>query len=187
MFCWRSRQATPRYGAPATISERRKSTPKVEHVAGVLDGLWQAHVRLRPRPGERLAEYHGRLKQRKGLADFMAAQIIADLKYVEPLKSANDWVTFAAPGPGSEKGINRVLCRPVSSRWDADNWRAALRKLHDAIRPDLERIGLGDLHAQDLQSALCELDKFERVRLGEGKPKRRFVPNPNPLPGTEEH
>jgi len=32
------------------------------------------------------------------------------------------------------------------------------------------------LCAQDLQSCLCELDKFERVRLGEGKPKRRFVP-----------
>jgi hypothetical protein len=29
---------------------------------------------------------------------------------------------------------------------------------------------------------LCELDKFERVRLGEGKPKRRFVPDPEPLP-----
>jgi hypothetical protein len=43
---------------------------------------------------ERLAEYHGRLKHRKGLADFMAAQIIADPKYVEQLRSANDWWTL---------------------------------------------------------------------------------------------
>jgi hypothetical protein len=32
----------------------------------------------------------------------MAAQIIADPKYVEQLRSANDWWTLAAPGPGSE-------------------------------------------------------------------------------------
>ena len=41
---------------------------------------------------------------------------------------------------------------------------------------ELDRIGLGDLHAADLQNCLCEFDKMERVRLGEGKPKRRFVP-----------
>jgi hypothetical protein len=27
-----------------------------------------------------------------------------------------------------------------------------------------------------VQSCVCELDKYERVRLGAGKPKRRFVP-----------
>ena len=40
----------------------------------------------------------------------------------------------------------------------------------------LGRIGLGDLHAADLQNCLCEMDEFVRARLGEGKPKRRFVP-----------
>ena len=158
------------------ISNSGKSVPKVGHVAGVLDRLWQARKALRPKCGQRLAEYHGRLKQRNGLADFMAAQVVADLKYVEPLRSANDWLSFAAPGPGSMRGINRVLGRPLEKKWDPDQWRAALRRLHAAILPDLEGIGLGDLSASDLQSCLCELDKYERVRLGEGKPKRRFVP-----------
>jgi hypothetical protein len=56
-------------------------------------------------------------------------------------------------------------------------WREALRRLHEAIAPELERIGVGRLSAQDLQNCLCEFDKFERVRLGEGKPKRRFRPH----------
>jgi hypothetical protein len=34
----------------------------------------------------------------------------------------------------------------------------------------------GRLSASDLRSCLCEFDKYERGRLGEGKPKRRFVP-----------
>jgi hypothetical protein len=53
----------------------------------------------------------------------------------------------------------------------------ALRNFHDSVRGDLERVGLGDLHAQDLQNCLCEFDKFERARLGEGKPKRKFRPH----------
>jgi hypothetical protein len=36
-------------------------------------------------------------------------------------------------------------------------------------------MGLGDLHAQDLQNCLCEVDKYLRAKLGEGKPKRRFA------------
>jgi len=53
--------------------------------------------------------------------------------------------------------------------------RRQFRRFEEAIRPELERIGLGDLHCQDLQNCLCELDKFLRGKLGEGKPKRQFV------------
>lgn len=30
------------------------------------------------------------------------------------------------------------------------------------------------LCAQDIQNCLCEFDKYERVRLGEGAPKQRY-------------
>jgi hypothetical protein len=165
------------FGPAYNISNGGSNAPKAVHVAGVLDRLWQARRILRPRVGERLAEWHGRLKQRDGLADFMAAQIVADMKYVEPLRSANDWMAFAASGPGSRRGLNRVLGRPVDKNWREDDWRAALRRLRETIAPELQRMGLSDLHAQDLQNCLCEFDKFERIRLGEGKPKRRFRPN----------
>ena len=64
----------------------------------------------------------------------------------------------------------------ASWRGISQTWRAAFRQLRKQIMPELERIDLGDLHAADLQNCLCEFDKMERVRLGEGKPKRRFVP-----------
>jgi hypothetical protein len=39
------------------------------------------------------------------------------------------------------------------------------------------------LHAQDLQNCLCEFDKYERARLGQGVPKQIYTPNQNdPLP-----
>jgi hypothetical protein len=118
------------------------------------------------------------------MGGFLAAQVTADMKYVAPLMSARDWMTFAAPGPGSERGLNRVLGRPVKAPWRSEEgWRSALRRLHDAIRPEVERIGLGDLHAQDLQNCLCETDKLMRAQLGEGRPKRKFTPSLDPLPG----
>ena len=70
-----------------------------------------------------------------------------------------------------------MLGRHKDAPWAEHDWRAALRQLHEAIARDLERIGIGRLCAQDLQNCLCEFDKHERTRLGEGKPKRRFVPS----------
>jgi hypothetical protein len=177
------------WGDAYNISNGGKTTAKVEHVAGVLDRLWQAHDRLRPRANESLAEWHGRLVARDGLGNFMAAQIVADMKYVPPLRDARDWQTFAASGPGSQRGLNRVLGRPVDSPWKEDVWREKLRHLREAILPELASIKLADLHAQDLQNCLCEFDKSERVRLGEGKPKRHFAPlgltqNEKPAPSA---
>ena len=150
---------------------------KIEYVAGVLDGLWAgARQLLRPRTGEPLAEFHRRLEARRGMGGFLAGQVVADVKYVKPLLDAPDWMTFAASGPGSRRGLNRVLGRPVDAHWREDDWRPALRNLHRQITPDLERIGIERLHAQDLQNCLCEFDKMERARLGEGHPKRRFTP-----------
>ena len=120
--------------------------------------------RLRPRDDDSLQSFYGRLKEMDGLGSFMAAQIVADMKYVAPLLNARDWMTFVAPGPGSKRGLNRVLGRPVDAPWrDDDTWRAAFRHLRERIKPELEPIGLGDLHAQDLQNCLCEVDKYERA------------------------
>lgn len=168
------------FGAAYIVSTAGIKMDKIEYVAGVLDGLWAGTRQLlRPRANDVLGDFHHRLESRKGLAGFMAAQVVADMKYVAPLSNARDWTSFAASGPGSRRGLNRVLGRPVNAHWREDDWRIALRQLHTEITPELERLGLKDLHAQDLQNCLCEFDKYERTRLGEGTPKRRYVPRPD--------
>ena len=167
------------FGAAYNISNGGKKISKPEYlVTEVFAPLWGplTRKRLRPRDDDSLHSLYGRLKDMPGFESFMAAQVVADVKYIEPLEHARDWMTFAAPGPGSKRGLNRVLGRPVDAPWrDDDTWRAAFRQLREQIMPELDRIGLGNLHAQDLQNCLCEFDKYERVRLGEGKPKRKFV------------
>lgn len=140
----------------------------------VFTPMWEARERLRPKAGDTLNSYHMLLGQFHGLGSFMAAQVVADLKYVSPLKEASDWFTFAASGPGSRRGLNRVLGRPVGSPWTEENWRAELGRLHERVTDALDDTGFPELHAQDLQNCLCEWDKHERVRLGEGKPRAKY-------------
>src|SRR6266851_4462047 len=117
-------------------SKSGRDTPSYQ-VADVFNPLWKARERLRPRPGETLAAWHARLRKFHGFGGdgFMAGQVVADLKYVAPLRHAPDWWTFAAIGPGSQRGLNRILGRAVDAKWNEHRWHAELRRLHEAIAP----------------------------------------------------
>jgi len=140
----------------------------------VLTPLWGARKDLRPKKGDTLASYHAKLTKYDGLGSFMAAQVVADLKYVEPLLSAEDWLTWAASGPGSRRGLNRVFGLSVENPWKEVDWLYNLCRLHNEVVHLICRAGMPQLHAQDLQNCLCEFDKYERVRLGEGRPRSLY-------------
>lgn len=149
--------------------------PKSELFADMMDTMWNQRKTMRPTLADTLCSYHMTLGACYGLGSFLAAQVVADLKYVWPLRGAKDWMTFAASGPGSRRGLNRLLDSPVDLRWSEDNWRFRLAdlkaRLNNTLRWDKP------LHAQDVQNCLCEFDKYERVRTGEGRPKQRFRPH----------
>jgi hypothetical protein len=149
-------------------------------VEKVLSPMWRNHQFLRPLEGKTLASFCGRLREWRGLGPFLAAQIIADLKHVEPLASARDWWTFAAPGPGSKRGLNRVRKREVDASWSEAAWLRELLKLQIETAPVIAEAGLAPLDAQNLQNVLCEFDKFERARDAGGKPSRPYKPSISP-------
>lgn len=158
------------FNAAYIVSTNGMAIDKVEYVLyNVLNVIWGERKNMRPKPGDTLEVYHNMLMGFDGLGSFIAAQVVADLKYMEPLKSAVDWWTFAASGPGSRRGLNRVMERPVDAPWKESNWRGQLYILLN--QREIKTFGL---HAQDLQNCLCEFDKYERARLGEGTPKQIY-------------
>jgi hypothetical protein len=160
------------YGGAYIVSTNGVAMGKVEYLmTRVLAPLWEDRKELRPRKGETLAAYHAALLPYNGLGNFLAAQVVADLKYIEPLHSAADWATWAASGPGSRRGLNRVLGHKLDAAWNEAEWLAQLTALRATV---LTAIHPEPLHAQDLQNCLCEFDKYMRVKLGEGRPRATY-------------
>jgi hypothetical protein len=147
----------------------------------VFPALWAARDSLRPQPGDTCQAVCDRLTALPGWGLFLAGQVIADLKYVEPLKSAPDWTTFGVSGDGSRRGLNRILGRPVNAAWREDAWYREACKLRELIAPDLDALGLGGLHMQDLNNLACEYDKFERWS-AEGVPPAKHYQPPGSKP-----
>ena len=124
-------------------------------------------------PRNTLANIHEVLCEFQGLGSFMAAQVIADLKHSQ-MKKAPDWWTWAASGPGSRRGLNRVLRRDKDTPWREYVWLENLQILHERISGMVAAEEIPQLDAQNLQNSLCEFDKYERVRLGEGRPRSLY-------------
>ncbi len=166
-------------GAYMIHADAVHSGTKAEYLAeGVLTPLWKDREQINPfgpNPCTFLEEFHERLMKYRDMGSFMAAQVVADLKYVPPLSLAPDWYTWAASGAGSERGLNRVLGLPVKNPWSEIGWFGALHELHLEIEPLIREFEMPALHAQDLQNCLCEFDKYERVRLGEGRPRSLYA------------
>lgn len=142
----------------------------------VLSPLWSRRAYVAPKAGDTLDSFHKRLMEFRDMGSFMAAQVVADAKYFDPhLKAAADWGSWAASGPGSRRGLNRVLRKPVDSPWSEEKWRIDFSDVLRIITPVLrERYGLPAVTGQDLQNCLCEFDKYERVRLGQGTPRSKY-------------
>ena len=85
------------------------------------------------------------------IGPFLAGQDIADLKHVAPLNAAARLWTFARPGPGSERGLNRVRGRSVKATWSEAHWYRELMALHAETAALFAKAGLAPLDLQNLQ------------------------------------
>lgn len=148
--------------------------PMVKHdyfVDVVFKPAWENRKVIRPRIDDSLSSFSDRLLDLTGVSGFMAGQIVADTKFVGNLRNAPDWWTWCLPGPGSSRGLNRLTDLPLDSRWRQREFNEEIL----ALREKLDYYVDGSLlSAQDLQNCLCEFDKYERVRFGEGRPKSRY-------------
>lgn len=143
----------------------------------ILSTLWNRREELRPKPGMSLEEFARPIINTKNQGTFMVGQIVADIKFVEPLLSADDWWTWVVSGPGSRRGLNRVLGRKLTAGWSDKAFSAELEPLRRYVNLHLPS-SWEPLDAQNLQNALCEFDKMMRVRLGEGRPRSRYKGRP---------
>lgn len=154
------------------VSTNGSKESKVEYVASMLDKAYSERRYIRPREGDTLQSFYDRIVSVRGVGQFMAGQVIADLKYVNPLMASSDWKTFAVSGPGSRRGLNRVYGNSPERPWVESEWKKAFDSMYRYMED--RNMLVCPLHAQDLQNCLCEFDKYMRVKLGEGRPRSLY-------------
>jgi hypothetical protein len=171
----RAAEGHKNFNAAYIVSTNGRAMNKIDYVIDfILTPMWKQRKFIASRLNNvgQLANVHLLLEEFQGLGSFMAAQIIADLKYADP-DWWEDFHTFAASGPGSRRGLNRVMGQPVDAPWREAVFRATLLQLRDKVNA---RLKIEPLTAHDIQNCLCEFDKYERFRLGEGTPKQKYHP-----------
>lgn len=129
-----------------------------EHPEPTLESAWQ-----------RLSEDY------EGWGPFMSWQLVLEFREVRYLRNAPDRDTWAAVGPGSRRGLNRLHGRPVRYGLSQDQALEEMRELV-TVSPEFLAPWVPPITVSDCQHELCETDKWLRVKGGEGRPRSRYRP-----------
>jgi hypothetical protein len=154
--------------------------PKHEAVCRtILASVWSVR--------DELAEIAARTRSWRAVADrfrmlpgfggtgFMAKEVLQDAMQTPVLTDAVDRNTWCPAGPGARRGLNRIFQRPVSQQVPE------LQALQEMVGLFEKAVGqlpafMPTLELHDIQFQLCEFDKYQRAKLGEGRPKALYRP-----------
>jgi hypothetical protein len=153
----------PFWGNAYVVTTHGQPISKLQYLLGLLEAAHKVLPLVGVPPT--CEDYHNAFKRLEGFADFMAAQIVADLKNTvfHPLANAEDWYTFCAPGPGSKRGMEWYFGKKVPFQQGIVQ-----------IREECYKEFPYNICNQDLQNCLCEFDKYMRVKTGSGRSKRKY-------------
>jgi hypothetical protein len=162
-------------GAYMISAPAQKGADKQAYIAEeVIGDLWRRrdifakHFAGQPS----LQRTHELIMRSNGWGAFMAYQAVVDMRFTELLRHAGDALSWAAAGPGTLRGLNRLHGRATDA---ALSQTQALKEMR-AIREVVEAETGVAMDFSDVPNILCETDKYLRVRCGEGKPRALYVP-----------
>lgn len=147
---------------------------KVTGICNCIQNIWRDRYRILDEiHGQSLEYAHSIFMEYPFLGGFMAYEIVTDLRHTFLLRDASDINTWCFLGPGATRGIRRILDLPPKGPLPKEAKDTILgllqrsrRVLKSGIYPPFEM--------REIEHSLCEFDKFERIRLQDGKPKRIY-------------
>lgn len=139
----------------------------------ILQPLWNARDAIRPLMQDTMEGAVNALLPYYGFGPFIAYEVACDLRYCPGwLDEAKDTLLWANPGPGARRGLNRLAGRELDTRLTVKQCVREMQSLLVQVTPNW-KFDPG-LELREIEHSLCEFDKYERVRLGQGKPRQKF-------------
>ena len=150
---------------------------------------WQRTLETTPgvlRAFNRLETVWEKFQQHRyiGWGPFMAYEVVTDLRHTRYLRNAPDIWTWANAGPGAIRGLNRLYGRDLAAKPRPEQTNAEMLQLMEELNVYDEpgfNATFGEprdvnprFEMRDVEHSLCEFDKIERVRKGEGKMRAKY-------------
>jgi len=146
---------------------------KVRGLCQVITNVWGDRERfIKKCPWPSLREMTEFLQGYPFLGPFLSYEIATDLRHTFCGMRAFDIDTWANAGPGAMRGLNRIYDRELNYTSKKHDWCAEMRELLDIARMKHSL----DFELREIEHSLCEFDKYERVRLGQGAPRSKYSP-----------
>lgn len=118
------------------------------------------------------------LREYPYLGDFMAYEVVTDLRHTHLLSDAKDIMSWANPGPGAARGFSRICdADPGTLNRSSERDRAILIGGMQQLLEMSRELWPGHWPAwemREVEHCLCEYDKYQRVFTGEGRMKQKY-------------
>lgn len=157
------------------------SWPKHRYISEIVIGrLWadrKEWAELLSSPDKTLAKVWAKFQNSHyiGWGAFMAYEVVTDLRHTRYLNDAPDIMTWANAGVGAIRGLNRMYGRPLKAKPKPSQTNDEMHKILLELKADKPAVFEGiEFEMRDVEHCLCEFDKYERVRLGEGRPRTKY-------------
>ena len=148
---------------------------KIEYIFDVgAKDLWAKRLDVEPTGNDNLESAFYKLRTIPGFGDFITYEVITDLWHTRYLEHANDIMTWANPGPGATRGIMRLANMPVKGKKPKRDDCIEVMKYLLGMSLEYLPNWMPLWEMRTCEHSLCEYDKYERVRLGEGRPRAKY-------------
>ena len=165
----------PKYVTGGYIIKTPDGMDKVDGVIWCINRVWPQREQLaNDIRSNNLRGSWNTVMQFPYLGAFMAYELITDLRHTHFLDGADDIYTWANAGPGAMRGLNRIYDRPLNFKSRKHNFTKEMHELLLCSPEYLTKDFLPRLEMRDIEHSLCEFDKYERVRNGEGAPRGKY-------------
>lgn len=116
-----------------------------------------------------LSTYHG-------WGGFMSYEVATDMRWTRYLNQAADICTWANPGPGAKRGLNRLYGRDTRAHLNRDKAIEEMREVYALVKKQWPRPSKDwpAIEMREIEHSLCECDKYLRVQSGEGRPRAKY-------------
>jgi hypothetical protein len=166
----------------AHIVYSRPGLPKIDAIVDVCTDLWNLRETLAvtARTSNRLEEVFNVLRTVDSIGGFMAYEIVTDYRHTRLLEDASDIMTWANPGPGAKRGLQRLRMASKPDAKAIDSMRHLLRHGIELETDFIHPVSSGEplqfphFEMRDIEHSLCEFDKYCRVKFNEGTPRAKY-------------